>query len=281
MIHENDFVDDLQTWSSLYLAGRFHKPLLLIRPLCEDSLVAESSNGSIHKITDLVNDNRTAALRYSSIIESEKAGKTSDSSGAFVKMSNLMETLCRLSYDGDIRQGWAEDPRKIKQIVEGQAGLLGTIYLQKILQGDLNKLGDWVDLELSSWENKGLIDALAVSNNVISRFEKGEATDKIYSDQISKEELDALGLVAASVLDDRDAIGLKIRDAHAQIDLLPGEFNKCKNGHQLTTEARRIVYKSSLTQSMKGVVSAGMKDGVSYALKKVKKAIKGRKDEAV
>lgn len=49
-----------------------------------------------------------------------------------ITFKELMRVLCNLSYQGDIRSGWAEDAKKLDRLVEGQAGLLLGHYMPLI-----------------------------------------------------------------------------------------------------------------------------------------------------
>merc|ERR1712232_1124626 len=48
--------------------------------------------------------------------------------GPDLKLAQLLESVVRLSYDGDVRVGIGEDPRKIQNIVRAQHSHLWRIY---------------------------------------------------------------------------------------------------------------------------------------------------------
>ncbi|KAI9010204.1 mitochondrial matrix Mmp37 [Hyaloraphidium curvatum] len=120
-------VRDLENWDTMYLAGRFQKPLSVIRG---DPRV-ELANAS----------NRLAALRLSLLLLPTEFTTT-----------DLLVTIVGLSYRGDFRTYiGAENPNKVRNIVAGQQELLWTIYRPLLEQsGDFVALrgGDsWVQAE--------------------------------------------------------------------------------------------------------------------------------------
>ena len=85
----------LNTWESFYLPGRFQKPNLSI---IEDK-----------KLTDKIAENRKMALLTALFMLNE--GKCS--------LTDLYTAICSLSYLGDTRMKFAENPHKVLNIVKG------------------------------------------------------------------------------------------------------------------------------------------------------------------
>lgn len=105
VINKNDLSKDLITWDNIYMAGRCQKPIstLKIRDKVKNEIIYNRLNAL--KIALLLNHNKT-------ITEQE-----------------LYETICSLSYIGDIRMTMhCENPDKIKNIVNGSKIEFREIY---------------------------------------------------------------------------------------------------------------------------------------------------------
>ena len=105
VINKNDLSKDLITWDNMYMAGRCQKPIstLKIRDKVKNEIIYNRLNAL--KIALLLNHNKT-------ITEQE-----------------LYETICSLSYIGDIRMTMhCENPDKIKNIVNGSKMEFREIY---------------------------------------------------------------------------------------------------------------------------------------------------------
>eukprot|EP00929_Paragymnodinium_shiwhaense_P079620 TRINITY_DN41506_c0_g1_i2.p1 TRINITY_DN41506_c0_g1~~TRINITY_DN41506_c0_g1_i2.p1 ORF type:complete len:364 (-),score=72.02 TRINITY_DN41506_c0_g1_i2:349-1371(-) len=110
---------DLQGWSALYLAGRLQKPFVL------NWLGREDQQRLAFEAASL--ENRTAALS-AALLLSQQALASGSGSPAGLQVTKLLEALVRLSYDGDIRVGVGEDPKKVQNIVKGQSSELWSVY---------------------------------------------------------------------------------------------------------------------------------------------------------
>ena len=105
VINKNDLSKDLITWDNMYMAGRCQKPIstLKVRDKVKNEIIYNRLNAL--KIALLLNHNKT-------ITEQE-----------------LYETICSLSYIGDIRMTMhCENPDKIKNIVNGSKIEFREIY---------------------------------------------------------------------------------------------------------------------------------------------------------
>lgn len=98
-----DFVRGLNTWDNMFMAGRFHKPVLEI-----DSQKA---------IRDSIDYNRKCAFMIACLF-----------SEPVCTAKEILVQLCGLSYLGDARMAIAENPRKVEEIVEGSFDKLMEIY---------------------------------------------------------------------------------------------------------------------------------------------------------
>jgi translocator assembly and maintenance protein 41 len=103
-IEEKDLLKYLETWESFYLPGRFQKTNL---PIIESN--------KIKKANEL---NRKNALYTALLTLKEKDNKLID----------IYTQICGLSYLGDTRMKFAENPRKVLNIVEGSYDKFKEIY---------------------------------------------------------------------------------------------------------------------------------------------------------
>lgn len=103
VIEVEDFKRGLSTWDNIFMAGRFHKPVLEV-----------SSDDDIRKSIDY---NRKCALMIACLF-----------CDRLTSNKEIYSKLCGLSYMGDARMGFAENPRKVENIVEGSFEKLEEIY---------------------------------------------------------------------------------------------------------------------------------------------------------
>ena len=103
-IEEKDLEKYLDTWESFYLPGRFQKTILPI---------IESKN-----IEKMNKKNRESVLFTALLTLPE--GKN--------KLIDVYTQICGLSYLGDTRMKFAENPRKVLNIVEGSFNIFKDIY---------------------------------------------------------------------------------------------------------------------------------------------------------
>ena len=103
-IEEKDLELYLNNWKSFYLPGRFQKAIL---PIIESQ-----------KITVANQNNREKVLLTALLTLSDEKHKLID----------VYTQICGLSYLGDTRMKFAENPRKVLNIVEGSFNSLKEIY---------------------------------------------------------------------------------------------------------------------------------------------------------
>lgn len=121
VIEKSDFIDNLTNWNSFYITGRMHKPVYTFKSTTE-----------LDNVIDL---NRQKAYIVSLLILNKEKIKTTE----------LFETLCSLSYKGDIRF-IIENPNKVSNIVKGSLDNLISLY-SKYQYTTINKDNCIVDLE--------------------------------------------------------------------------------------------------------------------------------------
>ncbi len=97
VIDKFDFLYDLENWSNFYMAGRTQKPIMIVT--------------GDEKIENAIAKNRVNALITSLILNSDKV----------IDEKKLFETLCSLSYLGDVRMALKfENPNKVGNIVSAE-----------------------------------------------------------------------------------------------------------------------------------------------------------------
>ncbi|MBQ9011504.1 MAG: hypothetical protein IJ093_02525, partial [Bacilli bacterium] len=106
-IELEDFLNDLNNWETFYMAGRMQKPILIAK--------------STKEIEKAIEKNRTAGISATKMLL-EKNTKEKD----------FYISLGSLSYIGDTRMGIAENPDKVKNIVEGRYDFYQAEYGSKL-----------------------------------------------------------------------------------------------------------------------------------------------------
>ena len=114
-IEEKDLERYLNTWESFYLPGRFQKTIL---PIIESK-----------KITKANEKNRENVL-FTALLTLPKDKN---------KLIDIYTQICGLSYLGDTRMKFAENPRKVLNIVEGSYDNFKEIYGTNNLYFKTNK----------------------------------------------------------------------------------------------------------------------------------------------
>lgn len=103
-IEEKDFLDSLELWDTFYLAGRMQKPIMIVK--------------ANKPIKDAIENNRRMAVAAAALISDERK----------IPMSEFYETIVSLSYMGDTRMKFAENPAKISNIVKGAQNFFEETY---------------------------------------------------------------------------------------------------------------------------------------------------------
>lgn len=96
---------DLTNWDSLYVAGRMHKP---VRVILDETGTA---------LSEAMDKNREAAVAAALLQLPES-----------FTVRDFLVAVAGLSYAGDFRMVFGENPRKVENIVDGQFDQLASIY---------------------------------------------------------------------------------------------------------------------------------------------------------
>ncbi len=103
VIEIEDYLNGLNTWNNIFVAGRFHKPVLEVI--------------SNDKIREAIAYNRKCALMIACLFCDQ-----------ITEIYEIYRRLCSLSYCGDARMIFAENPNKVVNIVNGSFDRLREIY---------------------------------------------------------------------------------------------------------------------------------------------------------
>lgn len=104
VVNESRFLRNLRLWDSFFIPGRFQKPIQIVRG-------TEATNQAMEQ-------NRESVLLTA--LMTLPVGEHS--------LKDLYTQICGLSYHGDIRMAFAEDPNKIKNIVDSNYFKLFEMY---------------------------------------------------------------------------------------------------------------------------------------------------------
>ncbi|KAL0584164.1 hypothetical protein ABG067_005938 [Albugo candida] len=100
----DDLCDDLRNWTCLYLSGRLHKPVRILHNNDEQIVVASRQNLS-------------HAVHYALLNLPEKFTR-----------EELFEKIASISYAGDFRMTFGENPKKVRNIVAGNFQAFCRLY---------------------------------------------------------------------------------------------------------------------------------------------------------
>ncbi|ORZ23414.1 mitochondrial matrix Mmp37 [Absidia repens] len=216
---------DLIDWETLYLAGRMHKPVKILR---DDARV---------RLANQVN--LTEAVRVALLTLPEKFNE-----------EQLFEKIAGISYVGDFRMTVGENPNKVKNIVDAQLDHFNRLYYS--LLDDLPNV--------------------AVLNN--GQFQQNQ-NPKFRGLMVQK---------LPRTLYDQVVNQHRTRASRNKIDL---PLNKAEMYQQIAASSylpkymdqslRSIIARPAMTQSIKGIFTAGITKSTRYASAKLGKWIKGKK----
>ncbi|KNC82408.1 hypothetical protein SARC_05304 [Sphaeroforma arctica JP610] len=108
VIEADDLAKDLTEWNTLYLSGRLHKPITMLKEPNAD-------------LRSLYSQNLLSAAEMALLLLPEK-----------FRESDFFETIAAFSYTGDFRMTYGEHPRKIQNIVKGNLNGFRTMYAPSI-----------------------------------------------------------------------------------------------------------------------------------------------------
>ncbi|KAN0036680.1 hypothetical protein ACTFIV_001987 [Dictyostelium citrinum] len=241
VIEYKDLVDDLKNWRTLYLSGRMQKPIV--------NLPTSTTEG-LKEIQDI---NSKYNLRNAVITSLLMLPET------FTEY-DLYHTISKLSYSGDIRMKGAENPMKTHNIVINNIYGFRSLYFPIIYDHLTQYLN--VILENGDEVDSTLILSKYLNHNNNNNKNK-EATITFKSKQDPMNYLNLLMMlpdcIKSTMLKEvRNNMKLKKPDEKVDPTIL----------HNLIF---MIVSKSSFTQTLKGVLTAGISKSFNYMKLKLKK----------
>lgn len=223
VIKTDHLIKDLQEWTTLYVAGRLHKPVRLI---------VESRDKNKDLNTGL-SFNKESAIR-AALLQLPETFKPID----------LYYKITSLSYAGDVRMWFGENKNKVINIVDAQLDRFDALYLPRLKRKD----------SITFNEAKGVF---VQDLSPITILKNLEALPKTVRNQICQMHSN------------------KARSIESNI-ILTSVSRSISVDEIVSSAIAAIVRKSSLSQSFKGLLSAGLFKSVKYSQMKLLKSIDSR-----
>ena len=162
-IEYQDFIEDLTTWETFYIAGRMQKPILIVK--------------ADKEIEKDIAYNRVAGMETTKLLVNKKE----------IPLKDFYIALSSLSYIGDTRMKLAENPDKVKNIVEGSIGFYDDNYADKLnIKNGKVIIDDNVNIDKLPTKLKKAIEedsSLSISNK-IKNFLTKQNKDKSLSQTV-------------------------------------------------------------------------------------------------
>ena len=210
---------DLQEWSTLYVSGRMHKPVLLLETSPELDIASR------HNLSHAV---RTALLLLPETFS----------------LRELFSRITGISYTGDIRMGFAEDANKTNNIVN--ANYTG---FEKLYRSNLNV---------------GFKACVHINGDILTQDKSNDCTKKHICDLPAN----LLTRLAYSLgRNDRYNWTLSLEDFMNVLE----DAKLADLSEQVTDSLEEIIAGTSVSQSAKGILTAGLWKSAVYSFEKIKK----------
>lgn len=240
VVSSKDLITDLLEWSDLYLAGRLHKPVEIIK---------EPSSAELRTALQL---NLQSAVHASLLILPE----------TFTEFE-FYSTISKLSYGGDFRMIFGENKHKVQNIVAPQLNQFRNLYKSFLIT-----LSDYVDFpELKvhqiADESKALESASHDSIVLYCSQDTCPLARLHHLNQLPRWPQKALTRYwnrGKLRQDTEDVLRAIAYDPNCGVIV-----EECINS---------IVWRSSIRQSLKGIITAGLLKSVKYSGKKIFKMMR-------
>ena len=237
VISEENLVNDLVKWNTLYIAGRLHKPVHIIQHDFENS----------PQLLDGLKSNLISALLTALLILPDSFNE-----------AQLFQTITALSYAGDFRMKFGEDKNKISNIVHSNL-----VRFQQLYYPVLESLSETSARIQSPYKSFMFWDK---SQKTIEQ-DKTPLIQHYHLQKLPSE----LKLRLCRIF---DMEARQIRDVEEIIRSAARYPDLSDIIHQSVVN---IVQDSSRYQSLKGILTAGLWTSVKYSYNKVKKMFKSMK----
>ncbi|MCJ1295654.1 Mitochondrial translocator assembly and maintenance protein 41 [Xylographa carneopallida] len=249
---------DLSEWDTLYLAGRLHKPVKILR---DDPRVRLANQ------VNLLSAVRTALLLLPSTFTEQE----------------LYSTIAGISYLGDVRMSFpTENQNKVANIVTNQLANFRRLYAPLIenlpnvsFKDPRTSQPDWIQDSRTNASMAQDMDPVK-RGNMVRRLPKA-FRGKLYFAYQSKFQIPQLKFnKMLEAANDEDPIRVKRKQG--------GEFERRVAGdesHSLKKEVRSVIKKTirwpSVSQTFKGIVTGGAANAWRYVNEKIAKYREGNK----
>jgi len=224
---------DLKEWTWLYAAGRLQKPTVSI------DLPSSILNGTDEILEYQQKYNLKYALAAALLLMPPPSPHMNSSPSTVYNISDVYEHLVGLSYSGDPRMNaGAEDPQKVQKLVYSLGNMTRLNHLYNT---------QWLELEQLSLVNR-VADGKKIEIDILNSTWRKELWQRLPS------------LVKSTTASSYDVFTGKqvvynIKDVSASSEILKVSISK-------------IVGEAAVTQSLKGVVTAGFANSLRYASSK-------------
>lgn len=223
IIKTDHLIDDLQNWTTLYVAGRLHKPVRFIQ---------DWSHRNKQLGTEL-SSNKESAIK-AGLLQLPETFKRID----------LYKTITGLSYAGDFRMWFGENKNKVGNIVNAQFEQFDQLYTPLLKRKDSIQ-----------WDEARKVFHQDLSPPVVLR--NLESLPKNVRNTICRSHSESARSIESNII--------------------LNSLSKSVICDQVVSCAiASIVRRSSFSQSLKGVLSAGLIKSLKYSQKKILKSIDSR-----
>lgn len=227
IIKTEHLIEDLNTWSNLYVAGRLHKPVEFIFGALDRN----------EKLRTALRFNKESAIRASLLQLPES-----------FEPLQLYRVITGLSYHGDLRMLFGEDKNKIDNIVTKQMDKFEQLYLPVLrMSPNFKNNVHWLDGKRLFVQDTSPV---CIYKNLC-----------LLPKNLSCKICEVYGRDARSV--ERETI-LTSLSKNTECDSI------------VASALKEIVRKSSLSQSIKGLITAGLFKSIRYSNRKLYKSILSR-----
>ncbi|CAG9858939.1 unnamed protein product [Phyllotreta striolata] len=250
-ISTKNLITDLLEWSDLYLAGRLHKPVKII----------ERANSP--ELNTALQLNLQSAVHAALLILPE----------TFTEYE-FYHTICNLSYSGDFRMIFGENKNKVDNIIKPQV-----LSFRKLYSPFINHLQDFVEIPIpisKQITKQEVVETVKPPSN--NHYKKSplpeiELVDVVqcrqdFSPTARLHHLNQLPRWPQKALTRFWNKGTFKQDTE---DVLRAIAYDPECGQIVKMCIDNIVWKSSIKQSVKGILTAGIFKSVKYSSRKIRK----------
>lgn len=224
VIGTDRLVSDLANWDTLYVSGRLHKPVKIVKKPHSARLI------------QALHTNLCSAV-HASLLQLPETFTEKD----------LFTTITSLSYSGDFRMKFGEDKGKVSKIVTPNLPHFSKLY-QPIL-------------------SETLYVTYNEHTNMFIHYQN-EVTRFYHMNNLPRAALQELWRVRRK----------KFPDMYPDVeDVVRSTSLDGDCANYVSQSIESIVKKSSWSQSLKGIVTAGIRKSIKYSWSKVTKMLKGGK----